>query len=149
MVLIIKKKKLVGNNKRKKPLNHWYHTHIRHNLPTRRKYQNAFQQKYGFLEMGFYLQSNKKDESKQLTNFVIITIYGQNMIQNLVKTMKMEAHPTCNPLPIIRLTALLPPPPTPTTLILADSMGANEQETPKRRRFQIFPRIILGEKHFP
>jgi hypothetical protein len=29
----------------------------------------------------------------------------------------------------MRLTALLPPPPTPTTFILADSMGAKEQLT--------------------
>ena len=63
--------------------------------------------------------------------------------------MKMEANSTCNPLPIIRLTALLPPPPTPTTLILADSMGANEQHTPKRRRFQRLPRVFLEERHFP
>lgn len=34
----------------------------------------------------------------------------------------------------MRLTALLPPPPTPTTLILADSMGAKEQLTRCRLR---------------
>lgn len=33
---------------------------------------------------------------------------------------------TCKPLEIIRLTALLPPPPTPITLILADSIGEKE-----------------------
>lgn len=40
--------------------------------------------------------------------------------------------PTFKPLPIMRLTALLPPPPTPTTLILADSIGENEQPTTPR-----------------
>lgn len=33
---------------------------------------------------------------------------------------------TCKPLEIMRLTALLPPPPTPMTLILADSIGEKE-----------------------
>lgn len=60
----------------------------------------------------------------------------------------MEANSTCNPLPIIRLTALLPPPPTPTTLILADSMGENEQQTPKRGRFRRVPSVLPEEKNF-
>lgn len=50
---------------------------------------------------------------------------------------KCKRKPTCKPLPIMRLTALLPPPPTPTTLILADSIGAKEQlTTPKRCCFR-------------
>lgn len=48
----------------------------------------------------------------------------------------------------MRLTALLPPPPTPTTFILADSTGANEQLTdpePERYRFQTELRPVLWE----
>lgn len=58
---------------------------------------------------------------------------------------KVKGKPTCKPLPIMRLTALLPPPPTPTTLILADSMGANEQlTTPKHRRFSALLLLLRG-----
>lgn len=48
----------------------------------------------------------------------------------------------------MRLTALLPPPPTPTTLILADSIGENEQlTTPTWCLLDGHFRWALGEDH--
>ena len=51
----------------------------------------------------------------------------------------------------MRLTALLPPPPTPMTLILAASIGVNEllqvQESSERCRFEGPLGGSLGEKH--
>lgn len=60
---------------------------------------------------------------------------------------------TCNPQPIMRLTALFPPPPTPTTLILALSSVEKEQHVTdaKRRRWGSESHVlILGirETHF-
>lgn len=56
---------------------------------------------------------------------------------------------TCKPLPIMRLTALLPPPPTPTTLILAESIDdefseLQVQDSRERRRCG---RFLLGKEH--
>ena len=53
---------------------------------------------------------------------------------------------TCKPLLIMRLTALLPPPPTPITLILADSMGEKELYIPKWRRVGAYFRVVLGHE---
>lgn len=71
------------------------------------------------------------------------------LLFSIRKTYKMNlreelsvSRDTCSPLPIMRLTALLPPPPTPTTLIFADSIEAKEQHTAERRRTR-----ALGESH--
>ena len=49
----------------------------------------------------------------------------------------------------MRLMTLLPPPPTPTTLILADSIEVKEQlTTPKRCCFCEELLLFLREKHF-
>lgn len=66
-------------------------------------------------------------------------IYIWNKVAN-----KIPNWPTCKPLPIMRLTALLPPPPMPTTLILALSTYAYEHLTePKRRRWGAIL-VVLG-----
>lgn len=62
------------------------------------------------------------------------------------ESLKFKVKPTCKPLPIMRLTALLPPPPTPTTFILADSMGMNEQLTALEHGRLRFPALLLREE---
>lgn len=70
----------------------------------------------------------KKSQSRQLTHMISYQIRRRSGFY-LEWWTKKKGRRTCKSLPIMRLTALLPPPPTPTTFILADSMGAKEQLT--------------------
>ena len=64
---------------------------------------------------------------------LVVVINGRESMPNSGLRRVGERAATWRPLPIMRLTALLPPPPTPTTFILAVSTGANEHRAVVRR----------------
>lgn len=88
----------------------------------------------------FLLEIAHKDTEKATKLETVDKILQQNScfyhkatkLRKRERDKKEKRIDTCKPLPIIRLTALFPPPPTPTTLILAESIGVNELEMLKR-----------------